>query len=69
MSKEASIIINGVELSEAQSMTVRCALESYDSDLAANGLGEDERGKSICQGYRDRIREIRKPLYKHVEKS
>jgi len=68
MSQEA-LIINGVELSKAQSMTVRCALESFASDLAANGLGEDERGKSICQGYRDRIREIRTPLYKHVEKS
>lgn len=68
-SREAEIVINGVKLTEAQSMAVRCAIESFDSDLTSNGLGEDDLGKSITKGYRDRLKEVRAPLYKHVKEA
>jgi len=57
------IIINGHVLNTAQYMTVRCALESFSSDLSRNGLGEDDTGKKITTGYLFAIREIRKYLY------
>lgn len=64
--QEAKIFINGTELTEAQSMALRCAIEGFDRDLSFNGLGDDELGLSICKGYRDRIVEIRSVLYKHL---
>lgn len=65
--KEALVTINGVPLTEGQSMTLRCALEAFDADLAANGLGDDEddeTGRALCDSYRARIQEIRKALYR-----
>lgn len=48
---EAKIIVEGVELTEAQSMAVRVALNSFISDLRANGLGDDDVGKRLSAGY------------------
>ena len=62
--KEASIVVNGVPLTIGQSMTVRVALESFASDLNSQGLGEDEMGKKITDGYLNSIEEIRKAIYK-----
>jgi len=55
---EARIIINGVELTLGQSMTLRVALQSFAMDLKENGLGSDETGKSIAKGYLARISEM-----------
>lgn len=58
-------MFNGVTLTYSQSMAVRVALESFSADLINNGLGEDEIGKQITEGYLNNIREIRKALYKN----
>lgn len=55
---EASIVINGVELTDAQSMTVRVALGSFSIDLHENGLGNDDHGRAMREGYLSRINEI-----------
>lgn len=47
-------------------MTVRGAIESFAQQLHAEGLGDDETGKAICDGYLARIREIRILLYKEA---
>lgn len=59
---EPNIVINGVQLTVAQSMTVRVAIESFAMDLQRNGLGNDETGKAIAKGYLDRIWEIRETM-------
>lgn len=55
---EARITINGVELTQSQSSTIRVAVASFVFDLEENGLGDDERGRSITQGYLRRLSEI-----------
>ena len=55
---EKEIIVNGVRLTEGQSMTVRVALSSYSMDLNEHGLGDDDMGKKICKGYQKCINEI-----------
>jgi hypothetical protein len=47
---EPKITVNGTELSEAESMTVRVALGAFAVDLRG-GLGDDELGFQICNGY------------------
>lgn len=61
--KEAHVVINGVTLTEAQSMAVRVAIESFDSGLRADGLGNDEMGVAMAKAYIERIEEIRSALY------
>jgi hypothetical protein len=61
---EANIVINGVTLTSAQSMTIRVALEAYSMDLSHGGLGDDGHGKTMAAAYKARISEIRKALYK-----
>jgi hypothetical protein len=58
--KELKITVNGVELSHGQSMTLRCALTSFVSEMATEGLGNDETGKAIARGYTDRGNEVLK---------
>ena len=65
---ESKIIVNGYELTEAQSMTLRVALESFASDLHDNGLGDDDVGKRITTNYLARIDEIREVLYQPAHK-
>jgi len=60
---EAAITINGHTLTDAQSATVRVALESFASDLKADGLGDDKHGKTMTKLYLARVAEIRKVLY------
>jgi len=48
---EPDIIINGIECSQAEAMTLRVALGSFIMSLRADGLGEDDIGKSITEGY------------------
>lgn len=60
MKNEPVITINGVTLTEGMSMTVRVALESFYSDLSFNGLGDDEHGKKMVEGYQTNIKAMRK---------
>jgi len=55
---EPTITVNGVELSQAQAMTVRVALFSYAMELADGLLGDDEHGASLAKGYTTAIRQI-----------
>lgn len=57
---EPQITINGVELTNAQAMTVRVALEDFSMTLTHEGLGDDDIGIAITNGYLNAIREIRK---------
>jgi hypothetical protein len=62
--KEPDITINGVPCTTAMAMTLRVAIEHFASDLRENGLGEDETGRAICQGYLARIDEIRRLIFR-----
>jgi len=48
---EPKIVINGLELSIAESMTVRIAIDVFVMELKENGLGTDKNGISIRDGY------------------
>lgn len=63
--REAVIEINGWQLTPAQSMTLRVAMESFAADLDHHGLGEDYHGKRMTTAYLDRISEIRVSMYKN----
>lgn len=57
--KEAEIVINGVKLSFAQSMTLRCAITDFLFTLSEqNALGNDEHGLKMTALYKARAREI-----------
>lgn len=64
---EAEIIIAGVKLTSAQSMTVRVALSSFISDMYVHGLGEDQIGKEIAQGYLCNGAEVCKLIGKSID--
>lgn len=53
----------GHVLSDAQAMTVRCAVETFAVSLTLNGLGDNKLGRDICAGYLARIAEIRQFLH------
>jgi len=61
--KEPEIKINGFLLSSAEAMTVRVAVESLSMSLVHEGLGEDEMGKKLTEGYLGSIRQIRTKMY------
>lgn len=44
-------------------MTVRCAIESFDSTLREDGLGDDEHGVSMVKSYRKNIDSIRDKIF------
>jgi hypothetical protein len=48
---EPEITINGVRLTTAQAMTVRVALGSFMFDLQGEGLGDDDHGRAMRDGY------------------
>ena len=60
---EPTILINGQKLPESAAMTVRVAIESLALSLSKEGLGEDEAGKTLVQGYMTNINLIRKIMY------
>jgi hypothetical protein len=64
MTKEPNVVINGQELTEAQAMTIRNAIESFDSTLRVDGLGDDEHGSSMVKSYRKNIDDIREIIFK-----
>src|SRR4051812_33049085 len=57
---EPMIIINGAPLSTAQAMTIRVALQSFLSEIAADpdALGDDEHGRAMRAAYLNRGHEI-----------
>jgi len=55
---EAHIRINGVSLTDTQSSIIRVALGFFLDGIQRNGLGEDELGKKIAQGYLTRGSEV-----------
>lgn len=61
---EPIIIINGVELTKAQAMTIRIAVDTLMIDLTRNGLGNDEVGEAICRGYLRAIDGIKLAMHK-----
>lgn len=64
MTDEATITINGVQLTTEQSCTMRVALESFATILQREGCGDDEHGRAMTQGYQNAIRGIREILYR-----
>ena len=65
---EANMIINGVELTFVQSMTVRVAMSSFAMTLQEDGLGNDEHGKFMSKSYLKNIREINRLIFKRMLK-
>lgn len=61
---EANIVINGEELSYAESMTLRVAISSFLSEMKHSGLGNDKTGKAISEGYIRHSKEIIKKIHK-----
>lgn len=57
---EATIVVNGHELSFAESMTVRVALESYAMWLHSN---REELGAGLAGGYIGAIDGVRRKMY------
>lgn len=56
---EAEVIINGIKLTNAQSMTLRAALTDFRAQMSSDGaLGDDPHGRSMTQAYRDRASEV-----------
>lgn len=58
MQPEATIIINGQQLTAAQAMSLRCAMTSFLTDLHHRGLGDDEHGRTMTCNYQARGREV-----------
>lgn len=58
LDSEPSIIINGIQLSEAQAMSIRVAISHFKDDLEEKGLGDDKLGKELTSGYLERLSEI-----------
>ncbi|TXT28185.1 MAG: hypothetical protein FD131_3318 [Rhodocyclaceae bacterium] len=60
MACEPQIIINGVQLTEAQAMTVRVAVVSFQSNQLSNpnGLGGDEHGRAMARLYGNHANDI-----------
>ena len=55
---EPHTIINGMELTDAQAMAVRVAVTSFYQEMGEkNALGDDEVGRKLASGYRDRLME------------
>jgi hypothetical protein len=50
MQDEAEIIINGARLSDAESMTVRVAIDTL-ANVLAEDLGAESEGQSLAERY------------------
>jgi hypothetical protein len=62
---EADIVINGVKLNTAQSMTLRVAISMFIMDMKQpNALGGDETGEGIRQGYLRNAGEVQGIIFK-----
>lgn len=56
---EPKITINGKPLTSGQSMLVRVAVTSFHTEMQEpNALGDDEHGRAMVKGYRERAKEV-----------
>jgi hypothetical protein len=65
--KEPRITINNVMLTEAQSMSVRVAIDVFSAGLEAHGLGDDDHGAEMVRLYRGRLAEVKEYIF--IERS
>jgi hypothetical protein len=56
---EAKVSIDGKELTGAQTMAIRIALDHFTSVLREKGLGLDEHGRAMTAAYLERLEEVR----------
>ena len=61
MQLEAEITINGVKLSDAESMTVRVAIDTL-ANVLAEGLGFENDGIALTDRYMASLSRIQNPL-------
>jgi hypothetical protein len=60
--KEPAITVNGKELTTAEAMTVRVAVGLFQMSLDVDGLGDDETGQLIRDGYYRAIKSVYKKM-------
>lgn len=60
--KEAPVTIGGELLTMAEAMTLRVAICCYAMDLDTQGLGDDEHGKAMVEGYQRCCRSIMRKM-------
>jgi hypothetical protein len=65
--KEATITVAGIRLSDAESMTVRVALNSLLEEIKADGLGEDSQSKSIAENYVKHASSVLNKIHTDIE--
>lgn len=68
MTQEASIIINGKELTVGQSMAVRVALNSFISSLKEEGIGNDQIGINLTKGYINNSGNVLELIHTNIQK-
>lgn len=67
MSAEAKIVINGVELTDAQAMALRVAISGWLMDLQnPDHLGTDAHGRFMTAAYRQRASEIQSLIFRNL---
>ena len=59
---EPKIEINGVTLTDSQTIAVRIAVESLGVTIE-DGLGDDDYARQLAELYRSRIEEVRDLMY------
>ena len=57
MQEEAEITINGTKLSDAESMTIRVAVDTL-ANVLAEELGTDPEGQQLADRYMDALTKI-----------
>jgi len=61
---EADIVINGIKLTEAQSMAVRVAVAGQMMKMASiEALGTDEHGLFMSKAYWQRLGEVQEAIF------
>ena len=60
MKDEAEIVISGVKLTDAESMTVRVAIDTL-ANVLAEGL-EEQEGRALTERYMASLKQIQKLL-------
>lgn len=62
---EPDVTINGTSLTFGQSMALRVAVSTFLMSLSEpDALGDDEAGRGIAAGYKQRLSEIAKLIHK-----
>jgi hypothetical protein len=61
---EPQIVVNGIELSVGQAMTVRVALNSFLLDLQNTETEQDMHASYMTAAYIERIKEINRMIVK-----